>query len=143
MAIVVETSTHAKYMMGKKEIDLSSDEYIAIMMQPEFTFDRNVHSVLADVASYQLATGNGYTQNAKILEGGSYTKDTTSSKGVRTFESPVWIAAEGDIGPYGSILIINNTTADKTIMNSISFGISDTVPAGQSFSPQNIKISVG
>ncbi len=136
MAIVVTLSNHWKYQLGKKQVDISADTFKIILMNDSFAFDKDAHATLADVIaspSAELATGNGYTRQNKELSGGSWAEDDTNDKGIRTFDNVSWTANGGSIGPTGSAVIYDDTTADKTVVGCIDYGTDYTIPDGASF----------
>jgi len=145
MAIVVTLSNHWKYQIGKKMVDVSADTFKIILMNDTFAFDKDAHATLADVIaspSAELDTGNGYTQQNKELSGGSWAENDTDDKGIRTFDNVTWTAASGSIGPTGSAVVYDDTTADKTVVGCIDFGTDYTIPDGSSFQIQAPVISV-
>lgn len=135
MAIVVTLSNHWKYQLGKKLVDVSADDFKIILMNDSFAFDKDAHATLADVIaspSAELATGYGYTRQNKALSSGSWAEDDTNDKGIRTFDNVSWTASGGSIGPTGSAVIYDDTTADKTVVGCIDYGTDYTIPDGAS-----------
>jgi hypothetical protein len=136
MAITVTLSNHWKYQLGKKLVDISGDDFKIILMNDSFAFDKDAHATLADVIaspSHELATANGYTQQDKALSGGTWAENDTDDKGIRTFDNVSWTASTGSIGPTGSAVIYDDTTADKTVVGCIDYGTDYTIPDGASF----------
>ena len=136
MAITVTASNHWKYQLGKKQVDISADTFKIILMNDSFAFDKDAHATLADVVaspSAELATGYGYTRQNKELSGGSWAEDDSEDKGLRTFDNVSWKASGGSIGPTGSAVIYDDTTADKTVVGCIDYGTDYTIPDGASF----------
>lgn len=107
MAINTTTSNHFLYQLGLGQINLSSDDLIMILMNDSFTFDKDAHATLSDIADHQLATGNGYTQNNKSLTSLSWVENDTTNKGVFTCDDVTFIASGGSIGPSGAYCIID------------------------------------
>lgn len=145
MAIVVTLSNHWRYQLGKKMVDVSADTFKIILMDDTFAFDKDAHATLNDVISspsHELPTNYGYTQQNKALSGGSWAEDDTNDKGIRTFDNVSWTANGGSIGPTGSAVIYDDTTADKTVVGCIDYGTDYTVTDGASFQIQAPKISV-
>lgn len=135
MAITVTLSNHWKYQLGKKLVDISGDDFIIILMDDSFAFDKDAHATLADVIaspSHELATNYGYTQQNKELSGGTWAENDTDDKGIRTFDDVSWTASGGSIGPTGSAVIYDDTTADKTVVGCIDYGTDYTIPDGAS-----------
>lgn len=136
MSDVISLSNHWKYQLGKKTVDVGADIFIAILMDPSFVFDPDVHATLADVLgspSLELPNGNGYTQQNKELSGGSWAENDTSNKGIRTFDDLTWTATGGSIGPFQPIVIYDNTTSDDTVVGCITCAQQYTVPDGSVF----------
>jgi len=145
MTIVCTISNHWRYQLGKKLVDVSVDTFKAILMNDTFAFDKDAHATLADVIaspSAELATANGYTQQNKELSGGSWAEDDTNDKGIRTFDDVTWTASGGAIGPTGSMVIYDDTTADKTVVGCVDFGVDYTIPDGSSLQVQAPVVSV-
>lgn len=142
MAIVVTVSNHAKYMMATKKIDLSADTLKCIFMNTTFAFDKDAHATLADVTADQISTGNGYTQDDKTLAGISVSEDDTNDRSQFTCSNPSWTASGGDIGPFGAMIIYDDTTTDDTVLACIDFGMDYTIPNGAGFSVDDIIINL-
>jgi hypothetical protein len=140
MAVVITVSNHWKYQQGKKLIDLSTDTFKIILMNTTFTFDKDAHATLADVTADQLATNYGYTQNDKTLASGAWAEDDVNDKGAYTCDDPVWTASGGSIGPSGSAIVYDDSTADDTVVGCIDFGTDYTIPDGTNFTIENILI---
>lgn len=135
MAVVITLSNHWKYQLGKKLVDVSGDTFKIILMNDAFAFDKDAHATLADVISSpsaELATENGYTQQNKELAGGSWAENDSTDKGIRTFDNVTWTASTGSIGPTGCAVIYDDTSADKTVVGCIDFGVDYTIPDGSS-----------
>jgi len=114
MAVVTTLSNHYKYQLMKKKIDLSADDLKIILMNNTFTFDRDAHATLANIASDQLSTSNGYTQNDKTLTTLALAEDDANDKGEMTCDDISWTAAGGDIGPTGAAIILDFSAIGDT-----------------------------
>ncbi len=144
MAVVSTVSNHWKYQLGKGAVDVSADTFKIILMDDSFAFNKDTHATLADVTaspSDELPTGSGYTQQDKALSGGTWAEDDSGDKGTRTFSAASWTASGGDIGPTGSAVVYDDTSADKTVVGCIDFGADITAPDGTVLSVQSIEIS--
>ncbi len=130
MAIVVTVPNHYKYLLKTKQIDESSDTYKIILMNTTFAFDKDSHAELADVTADQLATGNGYTQNSKVLTGVSITENDTTDKAETRWSNVSWTASGGSIGPSGAAIIYNDSVASDPIACCIDYGIDKTAEDG-------------
>lgn len=143
MAIVASAPNHFKYQLMTKQIDLSTDILKVILTVPSFKFNVDNHGTLADIPTEdQLPTGNGYTRNSKVLAGVSVTEDDTNNKGLFSCADPSWTAETGNIGPFGAMIIYDDTTSDDTIVTCIDFGTDYTIVPGASFTAQTIKLSL-
>jgi hypothetical protein len=114
MAITLTLSNHYKYQLMKKRIDLSADTLIMILMDNTFAFDKDAHATLADIAADQLATANGYTQNAKELANKVLTEDDANDKGKMVCDDVSWTASGGSFGPTGAAVILDFSAIDDT-----------------------------
>ncbi len=144
--MIVTVSNHFKYQQGLGLINLSTDSFKIILMNSAFTFDRDAHATLADVTASQLATLNGYTQDNKELDNQAWAEDDTNDKGLFTCDDVTWTATADDdangIGPTGSYIIYDDTTADDTVICCVDFETDYTVFEGSSIQVQDIAISL-
>lgn len=141
MAIVSTLSNHYKYQKMAGAIDHVNDTFKIILMNTTFAFDKRAHATLADISADELSTGNGYTQQNKVLSGGTLTEDDANDKAYRTFDHASWVAASGSIGPTGAAIIYDDTTSDDTVVGCIDFGADFTIPDGSTFQIQSPTIS--
>lgn len=140
MAVTCVLSNHYKAQKDKGLVDHSSATHKLILMNTTFSFDKDAHATLADVTADQLATGNGYTQNDKVLTNPVVTEDDVNDKSKVTFDDATFTASGGDIGPMGSAIIYLDDTDDDTVVGCIDFGTDYTISNGLSFQFQNIQI---
>jgi len=133
MAVVNTLSNHFKYMLATGEIDFSSDSFKIILMDSAFAFDKDAHATLSDVTANQLSTGNGYTQDSKELSGVSISEDDTNDRAGITWNSVVWTASGGTIGPSGSAIIYDDSTSDDTVVGCIDYGEDVSATTGNDF----------
>jgi len=89
----------------------------------------------------QLPTGGGYTQNDKVLANVSVAEDDVNDRGRVTWDDVQWDASGDTIGPTGSALLYDDTSADKTIVGCMDFIIDYTVTDGNSLQLQNIALN--
>lgn len=141
MPIVSTKSNHYKYQKAKKQIDLSADTILAILMNTTFTFDQDAHATLADVTGDQIATGNGYTQDNKALTNQVLTEDDANDRAVMTCDDVTWTASGGSIGPFGAVCFIDTTTSDDTVIGCSDLGADITIPDGFNYDLKNIVIA--
>ena len=114
MAVILTVSNHYKYQLMKKKIDLSADTLVMILMNNTYAFDEDTDATLANIASDQLSTGNGYTQNAKELVNLSLSEDDANNKGIMTCDDISWAASGGSIGATGAAVLLNFSSLDET-----------------------------
>lgn len=107
MAITLTLSNHYKYQLMKKKIDLSADTLIMILMNTTYAFDKDADATLADITADQLATANGYTQNAKELVNKVLAEDDANDKGKMTCDDISWTASGGSIGGTGAAVLLD------------------------------------
>lgn len=142
MAVTATVSNHFKFQLASGNIDFDSNVYKVILMNTTFAFDKDADATLADVTADQLSTGNGYTQDTKVLTGVSVTEDDTNDKATVTWDNATWTASGGSIGPTGAYVIYDDTTSDDTIVACIDFGTDYTISDGSSIQLQNIAVSI-
>jgi len=142
MAVVLTVSNHAKYQLAKKLIDLSADTLKIILMNAAFAFDKDTHATLALVTASQLATEYGYTQNDETLGTVTLTEDDTNDYAIMACADVTFEADGGSIGPTGSAIIYDDTTADDTVIGCIDFGTDYTVEDGNLLVIEDIEITV-
>ena len=140
MAATAETSNHYKYALLNA---VASNTFKAILMNTTFVFDRDAHATLADVTASQLATGNGYTQDNKTLTSVSVTEDDTNDRAQLTADDVTFTASGGDIGPFGAMVIYDDTSADDAVVGCIDFGTDYTIVDGSSWTGQDVVINLG
>ena len=138
MTITATVSNHAKFMMATKKIDLENDSLKAILMNTAFAFDKDAHATLADITASQLSTGNGYTQNDKALANVAVAEDDANDRAQLTCDDPSWMASGGVIGPFGALIIYDDTTTDDTVLGCLDFGTDISVADGTSFAVRDI-----
>ena len=122
-----------KYLLAKKVIDFASDTFKIILMDTGFVFDKDTHHGYANVSAYELATGNGYTQNTKTLAGVTVTEDDTDDRCEITWDDVQWTASGGSIGPTPGAIIFDDTVTTPTadpVIGYIDFGGEQTQADG-------------
>ena len=120
------------------EINFGSDSFKINLMATGFTFNRDTHDDWADVSASELAAGNGYTQNTKVLAGVNVGLDDTNDRSDVTWSNAVWTASGGSIGPSPGAIIIDDTHANDAIVGYIDFGGDQTATDGGTFTVSNI-----
>ncbi len=115
---------HFFYQVMNKKIDIATDTFKAILMDDSYFFLPQTHLIKATINASQIATGNGYTQDSKILTGGTLTEDAANFRAYRTFDGFSWTASGGALPNIGTLLIYDDTTSDDTIVCGYDFGLS-------------------
>ena len=142
MPSVTTVPNKFKLLLLNKQIDFSNDVFKIILMNSAFVFDKDSHGLLADVTANQIATANGYTQNAKILTGVTAAQDNVNDMATVTWSDVTWTAAGGSIGPTASAIVYNDTATDKPIVMHIDFGDACTTTDGYSFQVKTPKFVI-
>ncbi len=132
------------YLLATKQIDFANDSFKIILMATGYVFDQDSHSYYADISSSELATGNGYTQNDKVLTGVIVTEDDTDNRTEITWDDPNWTASGGNIGPTPGAIIIDDSVASDPVVGYIDFTTERTQASGGIFTIANpeVRISV-
>lgn len=134
-----EVSNHGKFQLCSGAINFGTDSFKIILMASGFVFDRDAHATYANVSASELATGNGYTQNTKVLTGVVVAEDDTDDRAEVTWADAQWTASGGSIGPTPYAIIFDDTTVDDTIIAAIDFGGDQTATSGGTFTIPNIE----
>ncbi len=92
---------------------------------------------LADGASL-----NGYTAYTQTTGAVTVAEDDVNHYTTATFPTVAWTASGGSIGPTGNALLIDDTTADKTIIGCFVFGADQTATTGTQLTISNGAIRV-
>lgn len=141
MAVTVTLSNHFKYMLLTGAIDMDSDVFKVILMTTGYSFNPDTHATLADVTSQQLSTGNGYTQDTTTLtKTASVVEDDANDQASVAWDDVQWSAVGGSLGPFGAAVIYDDTTADKTVLGCVDFGISYEPPDGGVFTLKTLSL---
>jgi len=143
MAVVSTLSNHAKYKIMKGEIDFSTDEFRAILMQDSFAFDKDAHATYLLVSGEEIPTGNGYSARGIELLSGELTEDDTNDNGSMVWShNPTWTASGGSIGPVGAAVIFDETSSDDTVIGCVDFGTDYTATEGLSIQVMSGELSI-
>jgi hypothetical protein len=142
MPETVLVPTHYKYLLKTKVVDEANDVFIIILMNAAFAFNPATHINLAAVTAFQIATGNGYTQNGKTLSGVALTENGVTDIAATKWADATWTATGGAIGPTGAAIIFNNTVTEKPVVMCIDFGTDYTTPNSAVFQIKTPEIDV-
>ncbi len=108
-------------------IDLDTDTIKAALLLSTYSVSA-AHTILSDVSSHEVATGNGYTTGGEALTG----TDVSYSGAVATFSAdpPAWtvltktfrylllyanVTRNGVVNPLIEVILIDNTPADIVV----------------------------
>ncbi len=116
---------------------IESETFKIVLMQDGFTFNRDDHHVYADISGSELATGNGYTRNTKVMENASLVEDDASNSAILSFDNAVWTASGGAIGPVSGAIIFVDSRTDDPIMKWIECATPQTIESGAPFIVQD------
>lgn len=138
-------SNKLKYLLATKAIDFANDSFKIILMGTGFTFNKDTHHAYANISAYELATGNGYTQNTKTLSGVTVTEDDTNDRCSVTWDNVTWTASGGSIGPSPGAIIFDDTVTTPTadpVVGYIDFGGEQTQVDGGTATIANIELRI-
>jgi len=137
-----QAANRLKFLMASGDIDFSADSFKIILMDSGFTFNKDTHHGYADVSGSELGTGNGYTQNTKVLANVSVTEDDTDDRTEITWDNASWVASGGPIGPSPGAIIFDDTDASDSIVGYIDFGAEYTQADGGTATITNIEVRI-
>jgi hypothetical protein len=140
MATIAKLSNEYMYQREQGQVNLLSDALHIILMNDTFYFDVSNHKVLADVSSYQLGTGHGYTQGGIVAQNVALVRNYQANTVTATMDDPIWTASGGDIGPTGAAIIYDATATNSPIIGCITFAAPYTIPDTASFQLRDVQI---
>lgn len=127
-------SNHYYYQVASGNVDLSSDTIKAVLCNDSLTFDIDSHATYSDISTYELSTGNGYTNGGITLtRNGSLTEDDTNDQAYQEYNTIQIDASGGTIGPFKHIVFFDDDTADNTIIGCITYRDTWSITNGNSF----------
>ncbi len=138
-------SNHAKYEILNNYF--SSDEFKIILMESGFVFDRDVHANYDDglgandIIDKELSTGNGYTAGGQTLTGISIVENDADDRCDISWDTAIWTASGGSIGPASGAVVYNNTPvgdSNKTVIQWLPFDEDVTATDGNTLPVANI-----
>ncbi len=133
MAVTVTKSNHFKQLVNQGDNHWDTDTYLVILMVPAFTFDKDAHATYADVSASEIAAGNGYTQKTHAINISAVTEDDANDRSRVTLDAVTITASGGAIADFDCAIIINDTSADDTVVCHIDFGTTFSIPDTLSF----------
>jgi hypothetical protein len=139
-------SNKLKYLLAKKVVDFAADSFKIILMASGFVYNQDTHTAYADVSTYELATGYGYTMNTKTLSASpTITEDTTNDRCSVVWANITWTASGGSIGPTPGAIIFDDTVSTPTadpIIGYIDFGGEQTQADGGVATISSIEVRI-
>jgi len=143
-------SNMARLCLANGKIDFKVDSLKICLMESGFIFDPDNDSGWADISAEELATGNGYTRDTKVLAGVVITKNDVTNKAEITFNNVTFTAAGGNIGPTPGAIIYDDSvvadgvdgTPDDPIIGYIDFGGEIVQANGGTMTIANIQIDI-
>lgn len=143
MAISNTLSNNFKRALLNKEIDMDSDAFKIALMNTTFAFDPVAHGEWANVSSYEIAAGAGYTAGGQLLQSGELTQNNTTNKGVMTWQNAEWLAAGGDMADAGAAIIYDDTHPNKAILGCSDFGVNYSTLEGMALKFVTVVLNLG
>jgi len=90
----------------------------------------------------ELATGNGYTQDAKTLANTTVTEDDANDRAEMAADDVSWPASGGTIGPTPGAILYDDTSPDDTIIGYLDFGGNQSAASGANFTITTIRVRI-
>lgn len=140
--MATKCSNHFVYQLMKKIIDMSADTFKLRLMTSGFVFNEDNHAVWTDVSASELAAGNGYAAGGLTLTGIAVTEDDVNNKAKFAAADAEWTASGGSIGPTPGAILVDDTTADKTIVCWFDFNGNKTATDGNKIQVTNIEVKL-
>lgn len=104
-----EVPNSFKTMLWKGQIAGLTDTFKIVLMQIGFTFNKDNHHAYADISTWELPTGNGYTNGGQALTGAVITTDNVEDRAELVFNNAQWTASGGPISTVGAIVFDDDT----------------------------------
>lgn len=130
MPVTVTLYNHTPRKMQAGEFP-ASDSYVVNLYTVLPANATATTKAQAESGATQVATGNGYTQNAKTLTNVAISTITTNDS-TFTFDPVVWDASGGSIAADGALVYSDTQTNDPPLAR-IDFGGTVTAASGTQF----------
>ena len=143
MAVVSTLSNHYKTEVLRANIDFRNggNVFRMLLMDSAFTFDKTIHATYTDVIGNEIAGGAGYIVGGQAMANVAIEEDDINHRGRVTWDDIQWDASGGAIGPTGSAVLYDDTSADDTVIGCIDFDADYTVSDGSSLQLQNVAVN--
>jgi hypothetical protein len=127
------SSNHHKYQLANAFYGTGT--FRLILMATGFTPNIDTHENLDDISASELSAGNGYSTGGAILANIVITEDDTNDKANVAWDTVIFTASGGSIGPspYATIYKDSGTPATSPVVGFIDFSGDKTVTDGQPF----------
>ena len=130
MAVTIAAYNHTRLRIISSLVPTSNN--YRCTLYSAFTFDATATTKAgAESGATQLATANGYTQNAQVITGMNYAVQATDGARL-SCDNIIWIANGGSIAASDA-LIYNNTQSGAPPLFHIDFGETLTALDGEPF----------
>lgn len=135
-------SVKFKYLLQLGVVNLSTNAFKIILMDPSFTFSEDLDDTYADVIASELPTANGYTIGGQLLSGVTVTESEAENISTVQFNPVSWVVSGGSISTGGAI-IFDDTIASPVvdpIVGYVDFGGTSTIEQYGTIVVANIKL---
>ena len=135
-------SVKFKYLMQLGAVDLASDAFRIILMEPNYTFSEDFDDTYADVSASELPTAYGYTVNGQLLSGVSITESEAENLSTVTWNPVSWTVCDGQLATSGAIIYDDTVSSPvaNPIVGWIDFGGTQTLNQYAVLAITNLKL---
>lgn len=131
-----------RVLVANGSVDFDGNTFKAIAMKEGFVFNRTTHDLYADVSSYEVNNGYGYTTGGVTLSGIAIAQNDTDNRADITWNNITWTADGGDVGPIVGVCIYDDSITGDPIVGYLDFGGSYTVADGGTGTIANVKFRI-
>lgn len=135
-------SVKFKYLLQLGVVNLSTNAFKIILMDPSFTFSEDLDDTYADVIASELPTANGYTIGGQLLSGVTVTESEAENISTVQFNPVSWVVSGGSISTGGAIIYDDTITSPVVdpIVGYVDFGGTSTIEQYGTIVVANIKL---
>ena len=137
MALIIQVPQNTTYLMVTGAIDWNSDTFKLILCT-DFIFDIDTDIGYADISSYELGDGFGYTNGGHILAGDPVFIDNGNNDSRQAFDKLTITASGGDIGPFQKMMVYDDTATGNPIIVCFTYSSETTITDGGKIDFENI-----
>ena len=134
--MATEASNKIKFLLATKKIDFSNDSFRIALMADGFSFNKDTHTIWANVSASELTAGTAFGYAKSTATGATVLEDTTNDKCSVKWANVQWTASGGDIGPTPGAIIYDATVTTPSslpIVGYYDFGGNQTQIDGGTF----------